>query len=84
MERAENNINSKSGEINTGPAFAQLQAREKELERMNEIQVNLAITLFPDEEDVSASMTKWILSELSKEFRSLIDDLRRNSRNTKI
>lgn len=73
MERINQNPDSKENS-SSDVAFAQLKERERELERMNEIQVNLAITLFPEEEDVSASMTKWIVSELSREFRKIIDD----------
>lgn len=55
-------------------AFEQLKKREKEVERLNEVQTNLAITFFAEEEEIDQCLTKWITSGLSIKFRIILDN----------
>jgi hypothetical protein len=61
-------------------AFAQLKKREKELERLNEVQTNLAIAFFAEEEEIDQCLTRWITSGLSQKFRTLLENEELKSR----
>jgi hypothetical protein len=61
-------------DISRDEAFEQLKKRETELERLNEVQTNLAISFYPNEEEIDQCLIKWISGGLSQKFRTLLEN----------
>jgi hypothetical protein len=75
MERFEEQSKNDESGLDRDRAFEQLQRREHELLKTNEIQIKLAHIFFPEEETSEEKMMKWATSEegFSAKFRQILE-----------